>query len=97
MLIIIYHATDDHAFELSSMPTLSSSKYISPLNIEISPTSPSAFIHGSDLPMSSIPSSIGEIYSSEAVKMKLRSALMPESTTSLPGNNYNAVSKVYDS
>ncbi|KAM0726955.1 hypothetical protein ACS0PU_007116 [Formica fusca] len=85
-----YTKYDDHAFELSSMPTLSSSKYIFPLNIEMSPTSPSAFIHGSDLPMSSIPSSIGEIYSSEAVKMKLRSALMPESTTSLPDNNYNA-------
>lgn len=97
MLIIIYRATDDQAFELSSMPMASSSKHLSPLNIEMPPTLPSAFIHGSDLPMSSIPSNIGEIYSSEAVKMKLRSALMPESTTSLPGNKCNAVSKIYDS
>lgn len=94
MLIIIYHiyiyATDDHAFELSS-PMASFFKHLSPLNIEMTPPLPSAYIHGSDLPMSSIPSD--EIYSSEAVKMKLRSALMPESTTSLPGNNCNAVSK----
>lgn len=76
------------------MPIASSFKHLSPLNIDISPT-PSTSIHGSDFPISSIPSSIDEIYSPEAVKIKLRSAPMPESTTSLPGS-CNAVSKIYD-
>ncbi|XP_050455388.1 uncharacterized protein LOC126853583 [Cataglyphis hispanica] len=85
----MYTKYDDHAFELSS-PMSPFSKHLSPLNIDMTPPLPSAYIHGPDLPISSIPSNIYEIYSSEAVKMKLRSALMSESTTSLPGNNCNA-------
>ncbi|EFN74017.1 hypothetical protein EAG_14601 [Camponotus floridanus] len=68
-----------------SMPMGSSFKHLFPLNIETSP-SPSTSIPGSNFPISSIPSSIDEIYSSDAVKIKLRSTLMPESTTSLPGS-----------
>lgn len=94
MLIMIYCATDNHAFELSSMPMVSSSKHFSPLNIAMPPTSPSASIHGPEFSMSSIPSSVDEIYSSEAIKMKFRPTPMPESTTSLLGSNCNAVSKI---
>ncbi|KAL6434437.1 hypothetical protein ACFW04_006090 [Cataglyphis niger] len=85
----MYTKYDDHTFELSS-PMAPFSKHLSSLNIEMTPPLPSAYIHGPDLPISSIPSNIDEIYSSEAVKMKLRSALMSESTTPLPGNNCNA-------
>ncbi|CAL1679853.1 unnamed protein product [Lasius platythorax] len=86
----MYTKHGNHAFELSSMPMVSSSKHLSPLNMEMPPTSPSASIHGSDFSMSSIPSSIGKTYSSEAVKIKFRPTPMPESTTLLSGSNCNA-------
>ncbi|XP_072767266.1 uncharacterized protein [Anoplolepis gracilipes] len=87
----MYTKYDDHAFKLPSMPAVSFSKHLSPLNIKMSSTSPSAIIHGSDFSMSSFPSSIGKIYSLEAVKMKLRPTPLPESTTSLPGSNCTSI------
>ncbi|XP_029158241.1 uncharacterized protein LOC114930561 [Nylanderia fulva] len=86
----MYTKHDNHAFELSSMPTVSPFKHFSPSNIEMPRTLPSASIHGPDFSMSPIPSSVDEIYSSEAIKMKFRPMPITESTMSLSGSNCNA-------